>query len=105
MEKHREDLEYSKRDLQTDTTYKLSLQAGGNKIYIENLVISPILVTLSFSLRGCVYVSDDGSSATQSTFGGDILDLLLTSIGITLSEVTDIDFRCVCVCYRRRSES
>lgn len=30
---------------------------------------------------------------TQSSFGGDVVDFLLKSIGLTLTEVTDIDFR------------
>lgn len=89
MKLHQEDLEYCQRDLQSDTKSKLSQQAGGNRIYIEDLVVSEIPLSFSFSLRGTAYLTDQ--SSTQSSFGGDIVDLLMSSIGITLTEVTDVD--------------
>ena len=46
---------------------------------------------ISFSLGGTAYVVN--TENTQSTFGGDVVDFLLNSIGMTLTEVTDVEFR------------
>ena len=40
---------------------------------------------------------------TQSSFGGDVVDFLLSSVGMTLTEVTDIEFRCVMINIRVNS--
>ena len=40
---------------------------------------------------------------TQSSFGGDVVDFLLSSVGMTLTEVTDIEFRYVMIIIRVNS--
>ena len=48
-------------------------------------------------MSGKSYVMD--AANTQSSFGGDVVEFLLNSIGVTLTEVTDIEFRYVCLLF------
>ena len=76
--------------LQTD-------HSSGAKIYVEDFMISDIKVRLSFSMLGVPHLADVEN--TQSSFGGDVVDFLLSSVGMTLTEVTDIEFRWVALLF------
>jgi hypothetical protein len=46
---------------------------------------------VSFSLNGTAHVQKD----KPSTFRSDIVDFFLTSVGATLTEITDVELRLV----------
>ncbi|XP_067951088.1 intermembrane lipid transfer protein VPS13C-like isoform X2 [Watersipora subatra] len=86
---HELDIDYAMRNLAEDTMEKMN-KLSGAKVYMEYLRFSNIQIKLSFSMGGNAHLTDVGN--TQSTFGGDVVDFLFRSIGMTLTEVTDIDF-------------
>ncbi|XP_071038592.1 intermembrane lipid transfer protein VPS13A [Parasteatoda tepidariorum] len=62
---------------------------GKKGISIEYVHLSPVVIHFSFSPRGTVFKPLLKSPSLQ----GDVMDLLLNSIGATLSEVKDVEIK------------
>lgn len=60
-----------------------------SKIFFEYLHLSPLKLHVSFSLNGVAHVAHE----VPSTFTSDILDFFLSSVGVTLTEVKDVELR------------
>ncbi|KAF8773523.1 Vacuolar protein sorting-associated protein 13C like protein [Argiope bruennichi] len=66
-----------------------SIRRSRKGISFEYIHLSPTVVHFSFSPRGTVHRATPLTSSLQ----GDILDLLLNSVGATLTEVKDVEIR------------
>nr|KAG5703288.1 hypothetical protein BaRGS_025530 [Batillaria attramentaria] len=59
------------------------------KIYFEYLHLSPLKLRVSFSLNGTPHIQN----SKPTTFKADVIDFFLTSVGATLTEITDVELR------------
>ncbi|XP_025099873.1 vacuolar protein sorting-associated protein 13A-like isoform X2 [Pomacea canaliculata] len=59
------------------------------KTYFEYLHLSPLKLRVSFSLSGTPHVMN----SRPSTIRSDIIDFFLTSVGATLTDITDVELR------------
>ncbi|CAL1544729.1 unnamed protein product [Lymnaea stagnalis] len=62
------------------------------KIYFEYLHLSPLKLHLSFSLNGKAYLAPV-NHVQNSSLKGDIVDFFLNSVGVTLTEIKNVELR------------
>ncbi|KAG1650405.1 Vacuolar protein sorting-associated protein 13C [Nymphon striatum] len=68
---------------------RTSTSSQPQRLMIDYLHMSPIKMSLSFSLRGTVYKS----KLEDPSFSQDIVDFFLESVGATFSEVKDVELK------------
>lgn len=59
------------------------------KAYYEYLHFSPMKIHLSFSQGG----GEDGAAGKATPIHSEVLNLLLKSVGVTLTEIQDVQFQ------------
>ncbi|KAF2345342.1 Vacuolar protein sorting-associated protein 13 C-terminal, partial [Trinorchestia longiramus] len=88
---------YTEEKVEQDTalvhsslTEALVLQQTASPVFFHYLHLSPIKMHLSFSLTG---LDASEGAGGDPALGGQVLHLFLQSVGVTLTEMQDIEFR------------
>ncbi|XP_055887721.1 intermembrane lipid transfer protein VPS13A-like isoform X3 [Biomphalaria glabrata] len=83
------DLCLARQSLKEATTVLIASRP--QKIFFEYIHLSPLKLHLSFSLHGKASVSSVG--APTSSIKSDIVDFFLNSLGVTLTEIKNVELR------------
>ncbi|XP_012945076.2 vacuolar protein sorting-associated protein 13A, partial [Aplysia californica] len=88
------DLFLARQSLKEATTGLIASRP--QKILFEYIHLSPLKLHLSFSLSGKAYIAPNSQNAVQTSSSGlkgDIVDFFLNSVGVTLTEIKNVELR------------
>ena len=91
IEQYKADLLFVGQRLESSPEFQATKQ---EKRYVFNYFhVSPLKIHVSFSWIGGQAVDDDSDGSSMS---GDILSLLLQSVGLAITEIQDVEFKLAC---------
>ena len=96
-DRYKADMQHVHRSLESSPEFKVSNQE--RRFVFTFLHVSPLRIHLSFSNVVSTATNNNNNNTTtaaESSIGGDILSLLLQSVGLVFTEVQDVDFKLAC---------